>query len=265
MSKRTMQWIGMGLAGILLVAGMVLVNTPAARSQGEGAPTIYTMVSEFQVPRASWAQFSEDTDKNFVPLADKAVADGTILGYSTFESVIHTPDGYTHGSVWQSHTMAGLMKVLDELRKNGPQKGQLASTKHEDLLLQSNMYAAGTGGASKTTSGYVRVVCQMAKADRPDDYAAGIKKFLWPTFEDQLKKGSASYVGLDTMYVNTGAPSMRCLVISYPNAAGLDAWATAVGGTLGKLSGADRDAVFGSVVPDSRRDFLARITHSAHK
>src|SRR2546422_285399 len=40
---------------------------------------------------------------------------------------------------------------------------------------------------------------------------------------------------------------------------------TAVGGTLGKLSGADRDAVFGSVVPDSRRDFLARITHTAHK
>src|SRR5438445_4780779 len=94
MSKRTMQWMGMGLAAILLVAGLVVVSPPAARSQGEGAPTIYTFVSEFAVPRASWAQFSEDTDKNFVPLADKAVADGTILGYTTFESVVHTPEGY---------------------------------------------------------------------------------------------------------------------------------------------------------------------------
>jgi hypothetical protein len=266
MSKRRMQWMGItGLAGILLVAGLVLVDTPAARSQGEGAPTIYTFVSEFQIPRASWAQYSEDTEKGFVPVADKLVADGTILGYTTFETIVHTSEGYTHGAAWQSHSIAGLMKVLDEVRKSGPQKGQLAATKHEDLLLQSNMYAAGTGGSSKTTSGYVRVVCQMAKADRPDDYVAGIKKHLWPTFEDQLKKGSAVYVGMDSMYVNTGAPSMRCLVISYPSADGMDKWATAVGATLGKLTGADREAVFGSVVPDSRRDLLARITHAAHK
>jgi len=58
---------------------------------------------------------------------------------------------------------------------------------------------------------------------------------------------------------------MRCLVVVYPNAEGLDKWAVAVGGTLGKLTGSDRDAVFGSVVADSRRDFLARITHTAHK
>jgi hypothetical protein len=262
MSKRTMQWMGMGLAAILLVAALVLVNTPAARSQGEGAPTVYTFVSEFQIPRASWAQFSEDTDKNFVPLADKLVADGTILGYSTFETIVHTPEGYTHGSVWESHSIAGLMKVLDETRKVGPQKGQLSATKHEDLLMQSTMYARASGAGKAS---YVRVVCQMAKADRPDDYAAGIKKHLWPTFEDQLKKGSATFVGMDSMYVNTGAPSERCLVIQYPNAERMDSWAKAVGGALGKLSGADRDAVFGSVVPDSRRDLLARITHTAHK
>ena len=154
--KKNFAW----MAGLLLVV-VAIGSTPIALSQMEQAPTIYTFVSEFQIPRASWAQYSEDAEKNFVPVADKLMADGTILGYTTFENVVHTPDGYTHGAAWQSHSMAGLMKMLDEIRKNGPQKGQLAATKHEDLLLQTNMYA-GAGSAGKAASGYVRVVCQNA-------------------------------------------------------------------------------------------------------
>ena len=264
MTKRSMKWAGMLTGTVLLVAALAMVSVPVARTQGEAQPTIYTFVSQFQIPRASWVQYSEDTDKNFVPVADKLMADGTILGYTTFEQVVHTPEGYTHGAAWQSTSMAGLMKVLDEVRKNPPQKGQLAATKHEDFLLQSNMYS-GAGPGGKASSGFLRVVCQNAKPERPDDYVAGIRKHLWPAFEDQLKKGSATYVGLDTQYVNTGAPSTRCLVIVYPNAEGLDNWAKAIGAALGKLAGADREAVFGSVVPDSRRDILARITHTAHK
>lgn len=265
MSKRRMQLMGAtGLAAILVVAGVVILAAPTAAPQSGSMPTVYTFVSQFQIPRASWADYSADTEKNFVPLADKALADGAISGYSTFETLVHTPEGYTHGAAWSSPTMAGLMKLLDELRKNGPQKGQLAATKHEDYLIQSNLYE-GAGAAGKSSSGYLRVVCQQGKPDRPDEYVAGVRTHLWPTFEDQLKKGSVTYVGMDSQYVNNAEPSLRCLVINYPNADGLDKWATAVGATLGKLTGADRDAVFGSVVPDSRRDFLARITHSAHK
>jgi len=150
--------------------------------------------------------------------------------------------------------------VLDEVRKAGPRPGQIAATKHEDLLMQTSWYHMGTG-----TPTYLRVVCQMAKADKPDDYAAAIKKYLAPTFDGLVKQGAATYYGLDTQYVNTGPASLRCLVITYPNADGMDKWATAVGGVLGKLSGADREAFFGSTVPDSRRDIMARITHSGHK
>jgi hypothetical protein len=152
------------------------------------------------------------------------------------------------------------MKVLDEVRKNGPRPGQIAATKHEDLLMQTSMYHTGSG-----TPTYLRVVCQMAKADRPDDYAAAIKKYLAPTFDGLLKQGAATYYGLDEQYVNSGPQSLRCLVITYPNADGMDTWATTVGATIRKLSGADRDAFFGSTVPDSRRDIMARITHSGHK
>jgi hypothetical protein len=247
------------IAGLLLIV-LAVMFVPAALPQMEQTPTVYTFVSQFNIPRAQWAAYSEDTEKSFVPIAEKMLADGTIVNWSTFEQVVHTTDGYTHGAAWSSPTIAGLMKVLDEVRKNGPRPGQIAATKHEDFLMQSSMYRSGSGNAA-----YLRVVCQMAKADKPGDYAAAIKKHLVPTFDGLIKQGAASYYGLDEQYINTSAPSMRCLVITYPNAEGMDKWATTVGSVLGKLTGADREAVFGSVVPDSRRDILARVTHSGHK
>jgi hypothetical protein len=228
----------------------------------QAQPVVYTYVSQFQVPRANWAQYSENTEKSFVPIVEKMVADGTIMSYSTFEMVVHTPEGYTHGSAWSSSSIAGLMKVLDELRKAGPQPGQVAATKHEDYLMQTTMYLAGS---SSGTPAYLRVVCQNAKPDKPQEYTTALRKYLWPMFEDQFKKGVASYVSLDSQYVNNMAPSVRCLVVTYPSADSMDKWAAAVNATFAKMSAADREAFFGTTVTDSRRDILARITHSAHK
>jgi hypothetical protein len=247
------------IAGLLVIVSAVML-VPAALPQMEPTPTVYTFVSQFQVPRAHWAAYSEDSEKTLIPIMEKLTADGTIGGWSTFEHVVHTPEGYTHGAAWSSTSIAGLMKVLDEIRKVGPRPGQIAATKHEDLLMQTSLYHAGSG-----TPAYVRVVCSMAKADKPGEYTAALKKYLVPTFDEQVKKGVATYYGVDEQYVNTGAPSMRCVVIDYPNAEGMDKWAQAISATMSKWSPADREAFFGSTVADSRRDLLARITHSGHK
>src|SRR5712691_118573 len=247
------------IAGLLVFAIAVML-VPAALPQMEPTPTVYTYVSQFQIPRANWAQYSEDTEKSFVPVVEKSLADGTILSWSTFEQVIHTPEGYTHGAAWSSNTIAGLMKVLDEVRKNGPRPGQIAATKHEDLLMQTRMYHGGSG-----TEAYLRVVCSMAKADKPEGYTAVLKKLLVPPFEEQVKKGVATYYGVDEQYVNTSAPSTRCVVISYPNAEGMDQWAAAINATQAKWSAVERAEFAGSTVLDSRRDIMARITHSGHK
>src|SRR6266852_3459618 len=160
------------IAGLLLVV-MAVILVPAALPQMEPTPVVYTYVSQFQIPRANWAQYSEDTEKSFVPVVEKSLADGTILSWSTFEQVIHTPEGYTHGAAWSSNTIAGLMKVLDEIRKNGPRPAQIAATKHEDLLMQTRMYHGGSG-----TEAYLRVVCSIAKADKPEGYTAMLKNLL---------------------------------------------------------------------------------------
>src|SRR5258708_33377212 len=124
----------------LVVSVLAVMLVPAALPQMESTPIVYTYVSQFQIPRANWAAYSEDTEKSFVPVVEKSLADGTILSWSTFEQVVHTPEGYTHGAAWSSNSIAGLMKVLDEVRKNGPRPGQIAATKHEDLFTQTVIY-----------------------------------------------------------------------------------------------------------------------------
>jgi hypothetical protein len=244
----------------LLVFVLAVTLVPAALPQMEPTPIVYTFVSQFQIPRANWAQYSEDAEKTIVPIMEKLAADGTILSWSTFEQVVHTPDGYTHGAAWSSTSISGLMKVLDEVRKAGPRPGQIAATKHEDYLMQTAMYHAGSG-----TPAYLRVVCSNAKADKPDGYTAMLKKLLVPTFEEQIKKGVATYYGVDEQYVNNSAPSIRCVVITYPNADGMDKWAAAINTTMSKWSPAERAEFAGATVPDSRRDIMARVTHSGHK
>src|ERR1700687_1692989 len=208
------------VVGLMLVA-LAVVSSPIAFSQMEPTPRVYTFVSQFQVPRANWAAYSEDSEKSVMPLMEKLTADGTIVSWSTFEQVVHTPEGYTHGAAWSSNTISGLMKVLDEVRKAGPRPGQIAATKHEDYLMQTTMYRAGSG-----TPTYLRVVCSNAKPDKPEAYTEALKKYLVPTFDEQVKKGVATYYGLDEQYVNVGPPSTRCLVVDYPNADGMDKWAS---------------------------------------
>jgi hypothetical protein len=247
------------IAGLLLIVLAVML-VPAALPQMEPTPTVYTFVSQFQVPRANWAAYSEDSEKSIVPILEKLTGDGTILSWSTFEQIVHTTDGYTHGAAWSSASISGLMKVLDEVRKAGPRPGQIAATKHEDYLMQTRMYHAGSG-----TPTYLRVVCSNAKTDKLEGYSTTLKKLLVPTFDEQVKKGVATYYGVDEQYVNTGAPSTRCVVITYPNAEGMDKWAAAINATMAKWSPAERAEFTGSTVLDSRRDIMARITHSGHK
>jgi len=247
------------IAGLLVIV-LTVMMVPAALPQMEPAPIVYTFVAEFQVPRANWAAYSEDTEKTAVPVLQKLTADGTLVAWSTFEQIVHTPDGYTHGAAWSSTSISGLMKVLDEIRKAGPRPGQIAATKHEDYLMQTSLYHVGTG-----TPAYLRVVCSNAKADKPADFTAMMKKLLLPTFEEQLKKGVATYYGIDEQYVNTTSPSTRCVVLNYPNAESMDKWAAALNATIAKWSPAEREEYLNATVLDSRRDIMARITHSGHK
>src|SRR5713101_6773801 len=126
MSKRSI-----GRSGVVLfVVVMFVCSAPAALSQMEQAHPVYIYVSQFQVPRASWAQYAEDTEKTVNPILERLMADGAILGWANTETLVHTPEGMTHSTAWFSTSLVGITRVLDELRKSGPRPSQIAATKH---------------------------------------------------------------------------------------------------------------------------------------
>jgi hypothetical protein len=247
-------------------AAFLLSAVPSARTQQAPNPPIFTFVSQFQVPRANWTQAAEDAEKFTKPVFDRLMADGTIIGWGTYENTVHTPDGMTHGSWWASTSLAGIQKVLDEFRKAGPRPWQLASTKHRDFLLRS---VFGRGSPVAGSSGYLRVIGVVTQPGKTEQYVDAIKKYLVPSFDELLKNGSLTSYGMSEQFVNTEAPSLRFLAYVYPNAAAMDTAAAAVAATLDKMSADDRKAWQGalaeSTVPNSRRDEMYRITHYAHK
>ena len=258
MSKRIV-----GLVAVLLV----VFSAPVALSQMEQAHPVYTYVSMFQVPRAQWAQYAEETEKNANPIFEHSLVDGTIIGWGNYENIVHTPEGMTNGVWWSSTNLAGITRVLDELRKGGPRPGQIAATKHEDYLMRS-IYAHTTT-VSGGGSGYLRVNCTLAQPGKADDFVATIKKYLGGTFEEQFKKGVATSYGMDEQYVFNGPGSMRCTVVTFSNAENMNKWADAIAARIASMSPDERkgwqEGLLSTTEPNSRRDMLARITHSAHK
>ena len=261
MLKHTLNTLA--LACLLLATSAPLLSQAQAQADGQ---TVYTYVSEFQVPRASWTQFASDTDRTAKPILQRLTADGTLTSWGIFENVVHTTDGMTNGTWWQSTSLAGIMRVLDELRKAGPSSGQLASTKHEDYFLRTVEHR---GRAVNQPAGYVRVVSVATQPGKDDDYLAAVKKYLVPTFDQQLASGNILTWGYDTQFVNTGPPSGRSLVFIYPDAAAMDKAVAAVMGTINNMSPDDKkgwqEALAATTVADSRRDYLVRVTSSGHK
>jgi hypothetical protein len=252
------------MAGLFVLV-LLIFCVPAAVPQQQAQP-IYTYVSQFQVPRASWAQFADDTEKTTNPILQKALSDGVIISWGDFESIVHTPDGYTNGTWWQATSINGITHVLDELRKAGPRPGQIAATRHEDFMLRTiERHASPQSGAH----GYIRVRTTLAQPGKGGELVAHIQKYIWPVLEDQLKKGNVTYYAADEQYVLAAPGSLRNFVTMYPSAEAMDKAVAAVSARFAGMSDAERkawqDGLSNASVPDSARDIVARITHYAQK
>ena len=255
------------IMGLFTVA-LLMLSAPAAFSQKEQPQRLYTYVSQFQVPRANWAQFAEETEKLADPVFERLMADGTIVSWGDFEFVVHTPDGMTHGSWWQATSFAGIMRVLDELRKAGPRPGQNAATKHEDALLHTNVIFATPHGV---TTGYLHVYATHCQPGKGDDYVVLLKKYFQAVVEEQVKKGVITYWAADENFIPSRDTSMRYMISTYASAEAYDKWAAALASLLQTMSPEERKGLqYGlanTMVTDSPRSFhdVARITHYAHK
>ncbi len=254
MSKRLWSVLA-GICGLLMLT-LCAVPAGAQAAEVKEKPPMYSYIANWQIPRAHWAEMGSDISANKAIL-DKALADGTIVGYGNDENLVHQPDGETHDNWWSAMSMAGLIKVLDAFyaSPNIASPALNSATKHWDLILVSRYYNWKSGAYK---SGYTHVGLYKLKADAPDDALDTLsKQMVVPLLEKMLADGTIREYEIDTEAIHTDAPGTFSIVYVASSPEGLDTVTAAVVGTLKAhpLFG----QAFGSTTVDSaHRDELVR-------
>src|SRR5258708_2907997 len=152
---------------VLVISTLCAVPSRAQMSEVKEKPPMYSYVANWQIPRANWADMDKAASANNAIL-EKALADGTIVGYGDDVNLVHHPDLETHDDWWSATSIAGLLKVLDQFRMSDTStSGVLASaTKHWDNIYVSHYYNWKSGSWK---GGYGYIAEYKLKADAPDD------------------------------------------------------------------------------------------------
>jgi len=254
--------LGFAAVCALAMAAVWAVPAGAQMSEVKEKPRMYSYVSLWNIPRAQWAEMGK-ADASDQKILEKAMANGTIVGYGNDVNLVHQPDGFTHDDWWSAMSMAGLLNVLDQFYKSGtPTSPVLASaTKHADAIYVSRFYNWRSGSLKE---GYTHGASYKLKADAPDDAVETLSKnLIVPMMEKLLADGTINEYEVDTEAIHTEAPGTFWIFYITPNAEGLDKVNAALRETL-KSNPLDGPA-FGSMVDFTpHRDDLVR-TNATYK
>ena len=248
------------LPALLLVLGMMCSVSRAQNNPEQ--PPIFTYVAEWAVPRAQWADMDK-VNAGDKALLDSLVADGTLLGYGTYENRIHSEGGMTHGSWFQANSLANIFKALEKIYA---QPGAVinpvqAASKHQDFLMISTNHGAK---AVANSTGYLRVISAQLKPGKDDQFQETYRRYVVPVYEKLLADGAIVAYQLDWEYNVENAPGRFFSVVLTRDAEGLDKVRTAVG-ELFEKNPTVIEALVSAAEPNSRNDLLARVTNMSHK
>jgi hypothetical protein len=214
-------WKEVTAVGALALSAVWAGQAVAQTSEVKEKPTLYTYVASWNIPREKWA----DMEKSYAPqqkLMDKAVADGTIIGYGTDTTLVHQGDGVTHDDWWSAMSMAGVLNVLDQLEKgsNDPSSVLASATNHFDNIFESTYYNWRPGSVK---DGYTYAAFYRLKPDAPDGAVDLIsKKMVVPLLEKMLADGTLQEYEVDTPAVHTEAPGSFAIIYLAAHADALD-------------------------------------------
>jgi hypothetical protein len=196
---------------------------PAAAQMSEvkEKPPLYTYVAGWNIPRAQWADVAKANALD-QKILDKAIADGTIIGYGDDVTLVHQADGTTHDGWWSAMSMAGVLNVLDQLEKSGNATSAVfaSATDHADYIYVSRYYNWHPGSWK---DGYTYEATYRLRPGAPDDAVDTLSKSLIvPLLEKLEADGTLHEYEIDTQAVHTEAPGSFVIVYLAANAEGLD-------------------------------------------
>lgn len=173
-------------APIFALAMFAVCAAPASaqKSDAKEKPAMYTYVANWALPRAQWADMAKSYADDSKVL-DKAISNGTIVGYGSDENLVHSADGATHDDWWSATSMAGVLNVLNQFYQGGAVTSPVLSsaTRHWDNIYVSHHYNWHPGSYK---GAYTRIEGYKLKADAPDDAVDTLSKNLIAPLLDRL-------------------------------------------------------------------------------
>ena len=244
------------LLGTLALVAFVL---PASAQQA-APPTVYTFVAEWEIPRAQWPSFSSDFEKVIQPALEKLAAGGTLVGWGGYENVVHTPNGYTHGTWWQATSYANLEKArLELLKASAGMQAMAAATGHRDFLLRT----IGANAKPGSGTGYLTVSSFVLKPGKGREWKELWDKYNKPISDELVAKGALAGVSVHVQDVHTDSQLLRYTVTLAPSAEADDQVNAAFDAANAKLTQQERtqrQVMFDGVLePGAHRDQYARV------
>jgi hypothetical protein len=223
------------------------------------------MVSEWVIPRAQWAEYEAFNKKSAQPLFERFLADGTILSWGIYATVVHQEERETHGSWFETASLANVQKVLAELAKLAPNP-VINTVKHHDFLLRAPLRRNRAASAS---SGYLLVNSILVQPGKGQEWRELFDKYNKPVYEELLANGTISTYWVHVEQVHTDDPGRRYVVYVVPNADGLDKVGAAFQ-AAGRKRGTEANQAVGRAFTDvsvagSHRDYFARIINYSQK
>jgi hypothetical protein len=255
-------WKGFAAVGALAMFAGWAGQAGAQTSEVKAKPALYTYVAEWNIPREKWA----DMQKSYAPnqkMLDKAIADGTLVGYGTDVVLVHQGDGITHDDWWSSMSLAGVLNVLDQLEKSADTTNSVlaTATNHYDNVYVSRYYNWHPGAVK---DGYTYEASYRLKPDAPDDAVDTLSKTLIaPLLEKLFADGTLREYEVDTQEIHTEAPGSFTIVYMTSTAEGLDKVNAALRETM--MSNPLGGVAFGSMIDiTAHHDELIR-TNATYK
>jgi hypothetical protein len=243
---------------VLCALALASICASPARAQGgdeKEKPPVYTYVAEWGVPRADWPAF-EKPDPAFNALMAKLLADGTIIDYGNFKSVMHQDGETNHGGWWSATSVGNLMKALSAVtaQKGSPEVEKIqAASKHSDYILDSRQYGSKHGSFE---NGYLRVGTYKSKPHEGEETEKMTKAYIVPMLDKLLADGAIYMYAIDREAVHTFDPSYFWIVIIANGADGLDKFYTALEAN-GKANPTGGPAFGSTLESGTHRDSLA--------
>jgi len=231
-----------------------------AQDEPKEKPPMYSYVGFWSIPRAQWAEMDK-ADAADQKVLDKAMADGTIIGYGNDMNLVHQPDGATHDDWWSSMSMAGLMNVLDRFYKSTTVTSPVlaSATRHWDNIMVSRYYNWRSGSFK---GAYTRAAQYKLKPDAPNDAVETLSKNLFvPLMEKLMADGAILEYEVDTEAVHTEDPGTFWVVVIATKADGLDKFSAALR-DANKKNPMNGPAIGSMVDFTPHRDYLSSSTGS---